>query len=78
MTFVLSCTCTVSTDVCILHDGTRDCRSKASTEPEATEPSLPFVWPIGDVGELTEIGDDTFHDLGATFSLHRPYYHLHY
>ena len=31
-----------------------------------------LVWPKGDVGELTDIGDDTFHDLGATCQLDEP------
>jgi len=76
---------------CTLAEGILDCRNNTSTEPgfknasaepESTEPSVPFVWPIAadgefvwpirGVGELTDIGDDTFHGLGATCQLDKP------
>jgi len=57
--------------------------NNASVEPESIEPSVPFVstvadvgklvWPIGDVGEFTDIGDNTFHGLGATWQSDKPY-----
>ena len=40
-------------DDCSLAEGMRDCLSKTSTEPESTDPSVPFVSPITDVGSFT-------------------------